>query len=270
MNKILKYSEFIKEGRLEIIESEWVKLFKEHCKLYKHNDKLLYRGTSYKGDFGLFTSDSLRKPSGAGLKWVTYLDVWKNYPKRDKSLIFTNNIDTAKDFSMEKGFDKGIYIIIPFDAAKIGITPSKDFNMDSFKYYSFLSEKDFVWFVFSILKYTYPEKLTKDQVNNMSDMGKLEKAVNNFFTTSENKIVADFENLSHEILDITDKEKITPWEAFQKILSPEYNEFKLITYKGDNNSIGSKPHELWTEGNCLMIKKERYNKLLKEGVIPKV
>jgi hypothetical protein len=268
MSKILTYTEFINEGRSELNESEWIKLFKEHCGLYRHNNKLLYRGTSNKGDYGLFTSDSNRKVSGGGIKWLTNLKGWEKYPKRDKSLIFTNSKESADEFSRDQGIVNGIYIVIPFDNVKIGVTSGRDFNIDSFKYYSFLSiETDFVWFIIRIMEFAYPDSTTPS-VKNKIDLIKLENAMNKFFTTDSETIIPDFEELSYEILDIMDSDKITPWEAFSKILSPEFNNFKLVNYNGNNTIFGKEPHELWTEGNCLMIKKDKYNKLVTSGIIP--
>jgi len=255
MNKILKYSEFINEKRSVLTEVEWIKLFKEHCTKYTHyNNYEFFRATKDMGDYALYTStDETDRDTKAFNKkslWLFEMTPWRKYPNRLKSLIFSTSMHEAKNFER---INKPQHIIIPFDNAEIGITSGRDFNVYSFKSFNNL-----------VFLNNYITDMTeKIGVFNFDyTLPKIKNIVNRYYYNRDN-INPRYDKEDIFILNEMKKGK-TAYEALEILLSPEHNEFELITF--ENNKIGG-THECWTSNNCLMVKVDKYDELVKKGVI---
>lgn len=108
----------------EISVEEAISLIRDNCKeaIDKARQRhFSYRG--YKGDAPYYSIDpsTRERVSGANLynALVSILPSWKDYPPRQKSVVFTNNREAATTYG-------SAYWLFPFDGAKIAYCEGED------------------------------------------------------------------------------------------------------------------------------------------------
>jgi hypothetical protein len=163
---------------------------------------------------------------------LSNLPSWKDYPKRNMSLICTTDIEEA----MSRG---NPYLVLPFNGSKIGVCPVGD-----------------IWDSF--------EKITPFTLNDMINRPFREEAIsdsswNNFVGSLKKKDPEDIKILYTAITKRSNRTKRLPRlteftsqkliEWLNDILSPKRNGFKLSKI-GDNLP---EKREVWTNGKCVVI-----------------
>ena len=135
---------------------------------------------------------------------LSNLESWKEYPKRNKSIC------TGRFSRIEVAHGKEIYLVIPYDKTRIGISPSMD-----------------MWFAF--------KKLTKYKVSTGDPK---------FDYESQGLIIDWFKN----IIDAVSKKsgsKISDvsWAALKPYLDQKYTEFAKVKYQ--SQQISKKSPKQW-------------------------
>lgn len=112
-----------------ITENEAVDLIKKHCKkswkAYADRKTYIYRGIRSVGGPYLYTDPTKGPPRVSAntlnfyTLWIDNDPTWKDFPKRSRSLICSN------DFQGASGYGR-VFLVFPYDNAKIGVCPSHD------------------------------------------------------------------------------------------------------------------------------------------------
>lgn len=232
--------------------------------------KFLYRGMKYAADKDYYYINPKEKTRIADQQsrfahfLFDILPSWKNWPKRSKSVIFTNSL-------ADVGFYGNTYVIFPDDGVEIAICPSNDFWFD----WSYLNSR---WSAPLEGLYGIPmfNTLTEGFFKNVYDTNDLR-----FSSLSEveevlykiNQQSLSLDEIIEKLLDAQGVVKIeylhTPFmkiikdmkenfegdwlKYFDGLLNPESNQFKLI----DINEAFQLPpaREMFTDSVCLLIKK---------------
>lgn len=183
---------------------------------------------------------------------LSNLESWNNYPKRNKSLIGASH---GRAFT-HGGTDD--YLIIPYDRTKIGLCP-KDDIWESFKT-QFLYFAKWVKLIIEIVSKLNSVELTDDR-NWSTILPYLDKkysAEDFIWDVPENRTSIN-KNLFFVIgKGIIYDNEITLLENLNHFLSPQFNNFSLLTFSEVSDRIGrartrSDAKEIWFEDEALLI-----------------
>jgi len=181
---------------------------------------------------------------------LSNLPNWRNYPKRNKSIIGTTSFRTSTIYSNEEP-----YLLLPYNGAKIGVCPEPDIwesfasfehkeNLDCLNKY--LSE------MFVNLLDEYPSTYKNiesccnkiDLMMNDKDLG-----VEYIEDIIDNNIIRFF---TYTVEYLGGSKKLI--DCISDTLDPEYNGFKLIEIGRGSININN---EIWTDSKCLMVLAKR-------------
>ncbi len=249
----MRFSNYLVEGggRSKIITlDEWLVIAKKKhmktlTKLVKNND-CLYRGrTSLSSDkeFGYVDPKKGYPRESANTEnyytmWIDNSPKWKAYPKRSRSLICTN------DFESAFGSKDARFIILPEDNSNIGVCDSVDF-----------------WAAFSK---TSPFR---------GDLSEFNSSFKGCYLSLTGKILADNPSFGElqDAIDLMDEEiKDNPEDAaefyfigemqyqgiptvrelFDTMFDPKANNMKVIK---SHQPLPTGRRECWTDGKSLML-----------------
>lgn len=158
------------------------------------------------------------------------------YPLRSKSTIFTTKsmVGHARKFGE-------LYYIFPYNGSKIASCERHDFNLIDLKYFDF------------------------DKISEFHQMLHISEISDDSFDSIANSIhkfvsgVTDTDSLNndqlklYELFNESNLDEIK--ESLETAFSPKWLKIELNDTKDD---IGSKKREMWTDGNCLMIRRDAY------------
>lgn len=249
-----------------INRDEFVKLARTHCKdalksYVVEGKNFIWRGdnnsgTFFKGDTSSSAPRVSRNTSNYYTLWFDNHPDWKDYPKRSKSFICTNDEVYAMVFGSSHK------VILPYDGVKIGVCPRGD-----------------MWGSFPRVSY----------IGNGWDLADLNSYLNTLFKIIEGRSIGsydkDWSTFSGIVKDIDKKyswrdiliklqsasdehihsaytiDQLTSfikhevpkqgnlWNTIEWLLDPKVNEFKITTSK--HIPVGET--ELWMEGPVLSI-----------------
>lgn len=169
---------------------------------------------------------------------LSNLPSWNKYPKRNKSIICTTDIDNAYG----RGFGAAYYVI-PKNNSKIGICPSRDIWF-SFKEFGTLNElNNIISILFETFNIKYNDADFKKFKNNCDELDDKKYNIKNL---NLKKYKIEYEWLT-EYLNIPELKLL---DILNQILDPNKNRFKLSKPGDDNLSIGV---ETWTDGPSILI-----------------
>lgn len=181
---------------------------------------------------------------------ISNLPSWNKYPKRNKSIIATTDIDDA---SSRAGID-GAVLVLPKNGSKIGVCPTEDI------WYSFSNThgdlNDFNKELHIIFRSGFggrPNfKSTEHQYSVFLETCDMIDENKKDIMKNMNK--GEFKNLFyfHEYFK-HDNEKLIDY--IDNILNPDKNDFSLIT-AGDLIKNGN--YEVWTDGPSILIKEKSF------------
>lgn len=173
--------------------------FKSGKPIYFYLDKesapnnILYRASSNKYDEAFLFSPGERVSQGTANVYnkliSNILPSWKNFPRRNNSIICTNNYSVAEDYTEYSTRRSGIvYIVIPPNNAKLVISPRSD-----------------IWYAFSYIK----SKTGLVSLRNINDsILKFLAFFDNFINNQDlvNDIYSESYDMTELIQSIRDKE----------------------------------------------------------------
>lgn len=249
---------FINESYETIDSFVRVKFLLESAYMFKKkvNNKFeIWKGISTNNtpDFFIInTDDHIRKSAntetGYYNLWIDNNEDWQNYPKRSKSIIATTTKKNSYNYS------NNVYRLFPLgkiENLKIGICPESD-----------------IW-------QSFHNEIKKIQANLHPNISAIMKEVDTYYKLlSMNKSKPDNYSELLDIISNVDKEKqniernrfnillnyskdynIPLLDVFDNLLSPELNDFRLITdyERLQKNIIYNRPHEIWFEHRSLAI-----------------
>ena len=252
--------------------------YSQAVEAYKNGHRI-YRGQKRQEEHlaALVMPGTRRSKDGSNFYTRLMSDIlpsWSKYPKRNKSTICTNNRTTAKDYS-----DRYIFVIFPKNNTKIGVCPKGDIwysfpflerKTDCDLYVFTAVIRDFICFVLNLAKSKFDE-ISFDEIFLLSttqDILSLFRLVENKCQTELNKLEyeqilkntrLDFLETYLELFDVTQKSELLKY--FEYLLNPTANKFQLITVDKVPRHTNYNTHELWFEGQHLMIREDVASKL---------
>jgi hypothetical protein len=131
----MRLTRYLAEGRTQLIEFDdvWKLLETKHSKAYvaaKKGIAKILRGVQHvdipKDAVGYVQPRKFTRKSANTSNWYTQIvsnsKLWKKYPRRDKSIICTNDYMTAAGYGSE-----GIFLVLPENNGRVGVCPEDDF-----------------------------------------------------------------------------------------------------------------------------------------------
>ena len=230
---------------LEVAEA--VALIKEHCGDALKLKEPLWRGMNPGSDSFLLNGEaSTRESANTSNFYTNIMDNFLpslGYPKRSKSIILANDLDTADAFG-------AVYAVFPYDGVKIGVCAAYDlWSTPSFQIGD--SEDDHrihnwngIWRSFDLPQSSYLEFVDaiKEKMSDDSG-GSIVESLIQIFGTPDNVEA-----------------------ALEKAYSPEGLKLELATTKTIDNYSDTK-RELWIGGKCVAIRRNFYTRLKTEGTL---
>ena len=191
---------------------------------------------------------------------------WSEYPKRNKSAICTNNSVIAEDFS-----NRFVFVIFPQNNTKIGECPKGDI-WDSFSLIKEQLKCNLDYFTTTVTIFiSHTLNQTYYDINEIFLSG-TKQDILRLFNLVENKCQTELnESEYRQILEKNDikfserhsvlfntakKGKLLNYIEY--LLNPKANNFRLITV---NKVPKDNEHELWFEGQHLMIREDVVNEI---------
>lgn len=197
---------------------------------------------------------------------ISELRSWKRFPDRSKSVRGYTDHDRALNR------DEGeMYLILPFDGAKIGVAGASTFTR-SFEHGSKMlgvGKLDnaglFDWLMSVVTVANQAGANIK--VSEPSTLNQLMKAFEKLEILKGPKVkkaIVDLKDADdagvRRALHLVDR-RGTVLEFFDEALDPEANNFDLLT----TSSSFPKDREAWTTSKCLAIRVDKYDELYKRG-----
>jgi hypothetical protein len=248
---------------------ELEKLVSENCKgfLEKGLPKI-YRGDSDIGKYKLVDPKSINRRSANTSNYYTLLmdnlEVWKEFPKRSKSLICSTDTYIAETFGE-------INVVIPFDGCRIAFCPYGDlwdsFNFPPQNINYFLS-------LFNIKDVNYKD-LIKDIKELSNKILLLFQENDNDYNKVYNELRKDLDimfgnnNLNRILFEINEIYENNLYNFILDTIHPR--NFKLYKYSelthNDFNNDKFINKECWTDSKSILINNETFDKifLLEKG-----
>jgi len=217
----------------------------------------IIRGMNKKDDHNIFLVSGIKGRVSANTSndYTVLTDAhpgWQKYPKRSESLICTtaNNIEYAQDFGE-------VFMILPENGAKIGLCSGFDF-WESFPIFTKHLRKSFSD------RYISGVNIFNDTLRGLMHAADIKLPEHN---TSYVKLVGALNQISDYIQNknsphVSAEEKKffatvlsgeeSMLEFCNRILDPETNGFKLVSYK-ELKPYSTKNHEVWLSAPSLAI-----------------
>jgi len=274
----LQESLLLEDSRIQNLNIKDFKVFAEFCKKNDFNDSLkkmienevfFFRGQNKTNkDIKFFLMD----PSGIERNSLTKLPFtylynsmintksdWKDYPNRNKSVIFTNNLEYAETYGEP-------FIVVP-QRGRIGICPTEDM-FTSFKNIKIDDISDTAYYIM-------PKNELDNKLNNKTDWESLKKILFDIFLEKLKSIYDKMANnlfVKNFLIELENRD----YEGFSKVLdnlfTPRNLGFNVIKFPDEINKLKYNfNNELWTDAKCLLIaveKGEDYLDFLKNEIYP--
>lgn len=233
-----------------LTEDETINLLKTKCsnslKYCIDNDDYIYRGLTNSNP-RLLTDTSkgkLRKSTTFNYYnlLLDNLESWKNYPKRQKSIICTTNFSYSKTFGLES------FIVFPFNNINIGVCPENDI-WHSFRSTSLIYFGDELNEILNIILGSKSEKFDKDWKTFNKAIKDSEKIIKDSDKTINNEYYSN--RLIWKEIFIKKRKYL---EVFNEFFNPNKNRFKLM----NSNKLklkGNLSSEIWFSGKAVLINK---------------
>lgn len=240
------------------------KLINSKCKTSKNlfaDGLVFYRGINLNANFyNIDPSKTIRIPNQQSRLAHFLLDLlpsWENWPKRSRSVIFTNNKDQASEYG-------NLYIVLPTDGAEIAICPKMDF-WDSFSYVKKRIRVDGipdfnVFFSSNFFPVVYGIEIKN--INNSNQIKNIFKNLDvNVKSTDDvrNKIIKKINFIPPNytlLLKDMERENFDGdlIKYFDGLLNPQRNGFELVKIESMNAKfLYGKYKEMFTESKCVLV-----------------
>jgi hypothetical protein len=241
--------------------------YQEKIKWLQENTSPIYRGMRHHtGKYVLFNGNENYKRVSANthnlytILMSEYFPKWKDYPKRNKSLICSLSFDTATSYGSD------VYRVFPLENQVIGICPANDwwtsFEKTKWKYHT----SSMMLFMDNILNIFYEliddVFIKRNDIENIftnirDTIDYLEKMTMKLRSADEKLINALKETVSFRdpFFDEIISGKESFYSILEKIFDPDKNKFsKMRTITNEStSSFNSLNREVWVSGKCLLI-----------------
>jgi len=243
------------KGTKALTEKETIKLLQTECLDYfDYNlDKLILRYSQMGGMKYIYTDPQKfnRKSSNTSNYYTLIMNndpSWEHLPKRKLSCSHTEiDSDEVKDRGNED-----VYVVVPFDGNVWGVCPKIDM-WDSIKN---LGDKrlDHLNRQLEDIADYLQMRLRDDNIKNFKeDLKEIDLELKN----ADDINYDHFDNLVYNFKDSGDI-----YQYLVDLLEPNKNNIKLLSTREVYNMTG-KDKEVWTEGKCLMIQVDEYERITK-------
>jgi hypothetical protein len=236
----------LQEGRSkEISEEEAINLIKKNCQQALKGTPI-YRGIRRSSTVNyMFIDPKSGKPrvSANTRNYYTLINdnspYWKQYPKRSRSIICTTDSMSASRYGWVKR-------VFPYDGAKIGVCPERDYWLSFQKILGeYITLDEFNNILYKLIN-------TKANIYGFNDSS-YKNIVESFktfdmFMKDSPKLLESIKN-EYPMFKDYDPEKITFLEYVQKLLSPKPNGFKL---KKSGDKL-PREREVWTDSKSVLV-----------------
>ena len=260
----MRFKTFLLEGwRSTVLEPEEAfKILKTKCsEAMSLDEPLVYRGMMIDGSKETFhlskPSQFERTSANTSNEYTVLIDnssAWADYPKRSRSLICGN----IKNLSYAEGFGR-LGMILPFNGAKFGVCPSKDFWMgfkETFLKYGLEDLNDFNYILRDLFKKVGSElsKENKDYGKLVATLEAGEDWLRDY--DEEEHLYSDMQILKLFKTVIDGSEYIV--DFLHRILDPKKNNFELSDYLGLKKYQDIR-REVWTDSDCIIVFDDHYS-----------
>lgn len=206
----------------------------------------------------------------------TVLPSWKEYPRRDSSIVCTTNTTSAYNYAIDD-----IFVVFPKNNVSVAVCPRSDiwwsfdtickryrlktleeFNDDVIQFISAILDKDdadiidvfHTTDVSQIINlFSQTQRMTKAKIKDYMNIQLTFDGNTAAEKFADEYLISDYfwisNNLCYDL--IQNAYNGTLIRFFDKILSPEANNFKV----GTIFDVPKENHEVWFSGPCLMISK---------------
>lgn len=220
------------------------------------DDYLFFENSDYNRE-----SKTLKEHGNLYNLLINYLPAWQEFPLRKESIVFTNDFNTAKGYSVispSKGMNYAkVFCVIPEKNSQVVMSPASDL-WDSFKPF-FLNVG------------------IRNQAYSLTDFnGSFRKIANHYGVLDFDSSLEAFNALIQEIIDRREKLSLDESTNFlyhkiieegrnfipklDEIYAPVSNNFVLLNAEVDMEIEHNR--EFWTNGNCLLIEYGQLDKVL--------
>ena len=259
MTRLKSY--ILSEGRSQPIdEKNALMTIKKYCRDAVFAPYELYRGNEHLSDNYYYWKSTHERTSPHAANNIynlllSNLPSWKAYPKRNMSLVGSSRERTASNYS------SSIFIVLPFDGAKIGVCPESDI-WGSFKEFEPFDEVNYR--LARILKDVLDIKIDYDEPSKYAELLEYFIRLDDFKSIDEPENDEGIYDGMSYIADTVDRGEYNflqrlgylknkddaMVDCFNKALDPDDNHFDLITI--GKGSIGD-DNEFWTDSECILV-----------------
>jgi len=222
---------------------EAIDCYEANCRFHNSENTQIYRGVFNKPDIAYINPKKSRRDSSSSSGFYSLIidnsGFWSGYPKRSRSLICSPSRSYSSNFGT-------VYLVIPFDNSNFGVCPEEDiwrsFDFSNYKEFSDLSEFDTHLNKISniILDKDLPSEDFKEFRSMLFEIGR--KAERGEVNLEKSSLLRDY--IESDVQDFL--------FYLEELLNPKRNNFKTKNYDSSFDIFGNR--ELWTDGECLMIK----------------
>lgn len=285
--KHLQKFPLINESRSQAIdENKFKEILKTKCSNWNIEHQRIYRGVQYNKDNFLYINpeehDRPSKSQGGKNIYSIILDngvSWQRFPDRKKSIICSNNIGVAAEFSGEddEEGDPLVHVVIPFNNTEWAICPGndiwhsfKDLGLDNLQEFNSIISG----VIFKLSKVSVSE--IKYGIDTYDDIKYFLSKIDFSDIKHINKVLGDtiLHLLSYDRshVDSGDSIIISLLNKFKKVSNPdEMSEiiinslkpdgFEIQTYGKQGIRFDKKEQECWSDGEALLIRKDVFDKM---------
>lgn len=254
----MRFKTFLLEGwRSTVLEPEEAfKILKTKCsEAMSLDEPLVYRGMMVDGSKETFhlskPSQFERTSANTSNEYTVLIDnssAWNDYPKRSRSLICGN----IKNMGYAEGFGR-LGMILPFNGAKFGVCPSKDFWVgfkETFLKYGLNDLDEFNYILRDLFKKV---DIELDRKNKDYDklVAALEAGEDWLRDNDEEETSYDDKQIKSLFKTVIDGSEYIV-DFLHRILDPKKNNFEISDYLGLKKYQDIK-REVWTDSDCIII-----------------
>ena len=192
---------------------------------------------------------------------IDILPSWENWPKRSKSLIFSNDRNDVTKYG------RNIFVVLPKNDAKIAVCPKNDFwssfpniKKDLYLYdiqqmnsqftntFDVLLDKKHNWLSISPeeIQHIFNEISNVDYETLVKTLASVNKSLWSKNAYAAMEIAALFKHYNNNWISL-----------FDNVLNPETNGFEMKSLKEVYNSTES-DREMFTEADCIMVEEDQF------------
>jgi len=251
----MRYKQYLTEGynRSKSISKELaIELIKSNCR-----DALkgtpIYRGVrNFNTEYLYIDPSKYNRISANTSNYYTLINdnspYWKKYPKRSKSIICSTDIN---QISM---YGDGNFRVLPYDGAKIGVCPSRDYWV-SFEKQDIPILNQFNDDLFDLMskKYIFIDETYKSIVDSFNKFSKL--------IYDDKSVLDNLGDYDYMFKDYNVKEGFL--KHIERMFDPKKNGFKLAK-AGDKIP---QQREVWTDSESILVNTGNVIELKREGLL---